>query len=172
MKPLHLILDGSDCLGKTTVLELLSTHLKTPIIKMPNMQAYIEKGDAESYSQLFNETIIQFKQYSFLLDRGFTSSEVYSKLFGRKYDLGYLKNIKEDLNPTVVILTGRHRNPMNQKISYHSFIKDKIFTEEQKAKVDAEFCRLAEERGYPLIEVYSKKPLTVMHEILKHVLPD
>lgn len=169
MEPLHLIIDGSDNLGKTTALQLLSEHLKLPIIKMPNMQTYIKKGDVEKYSQLFSETIIQFKQYPFLMDRGFTSSLVYSKIFGRDYNFEYLYGIEEELNPLVVIFTGRHKNPMNEEVTYKSFCKDKIFNEEQKAQVDAEFCNLAGEKGYPLIEVFGKTPLTIMNEVIKKI---
>jgi len=169
MKLLHLIIDGSENLGKTTVLTLLSKKLDLPIIKMPNMQDYIKNNQAEVFSKLFNETVVQFAQYSFLLDRGYTSSQVYSKLFGRDFDLGYLKDTEEILKPKIIIFTGRHKNAMNGTVTYKSFCKDKIFDEEQKSKIDEEFCRLAEERGYTLIEVIDRRPLAIAEQILEIV---
>lgn len=169
MKPLHLIIDGSDNLGKTTVLSLLSQRIGLPIIKMPNMKDYIEMDKAEVFSKLFNETVVQFVQYPFLLDRGYTSSQVYSKLFGRKFDLGYLKDTEEALQPKIIIFTGRHRNGMTGEVTYKSFCKDKIFNEEEKSKIDEEFCNMAEERGYPLIEVNGRTPLSIVEMIQKMI---
>lgn len=162
--PLHLVIDGSDNLGKTTILNMLSEKLQLPIVKMPNMQRYIKDGNAEQFSQLFNETVVQFAQYPFLLDRGYSSSLVYSKLFGRSYDLSYLRGTEEVLKPTFVILTGRRR--INDEITYTSFCKDPIFDDEQKAKIDEAFCELASANNWPLVEVWGKTPEQILQEVL------
>lgn len=162
--PLHLVIDGSDNLGKTTILNMLSEKLQLPIVKMPNMSRYIKDGNAEQFSQLFNETVVQFAQYPFLLDRGYSSSVVYSKLFGRSYDLSYLQGTEEALKPTFVILTGRRR--INDEITYTSFCKDPIFDDEQKGKIDEAFCELASVNGWPLIEVWGKTPEQIFEEVL------
>lgn len=167
-KPIHIIIDGSDNLGKTTILRMLSKEMELPVIKMPNMQTYIENNNAEAFSKLFNETIVQFKQFSFLLDRGFTSSQVYSELFGREFDLGYLKDTEKILDPKIVIFTGRHKN-QEGKTEYFSFCDDPIFSKAQKNMVDEKFCELAEKKGYVLIEVHNKTPLSIMMEVLSKI---
>lgn len=168
MKPLHLIIDGSDNLGKTTVLKILSEELGLPVIKMPNMGEYIKKNSPEEFSKLFNETIIQFKEHSFLLDRGYTSSLVYSKVFGRQFRLSYIDYIEKELDPVVIILTGRYTDPLSQKTRYRSFCEDPIFSENDKAEIDIQFCNLAKKMNYPLIEVMGKTPFEVSREILSY----
>lgn len=164
MKTQHIIIDGSDNLGKTTVLKQLSEELKLPIIKMPNMSEYIKNENAEEFSKLFNETIVQFAEHSFLMDRGFTSSLVYSKVFRRSFDLSYITKIEKILKPKVFILTGR--NIQGGRVSYVSFQKDPIYKEDQKKRIDSAFCTLAYERDYPLIEVAGRTSSQVKNEIL------
>lgn len=107
-KPLHLVIDGADKVGKTTVCKLLSKKLGIPVIKMQDMPKFF--GDnPELASEIFNKTITQFKDTSFILDRGFPSSIVYSTLFSRKYPLDYLNKIIDELNPRVVILEANPR---------------------------------------------------------------
>jgi len=153
--PLHLLIDGADRLGKTTVCELMSRGLDLPIIKMKNMPQYIEAGTSEEFSQLFNETVVQFAEYPFILDRGFTSSLVYSTIEQRPYDLEYIENIEKILKPKVFILT-----------SQKNLGKDQIYSQAILEKVDAEFNKLANERNYHLISVYGKSPFEICNEIL------
>lgn len=168
MKPLHLIIDGSDNLGKTTVVKMLSMKLGLPIIKMPNMTEYIGRGATEEFSKLFNETIIQFREYPFILDRGFPSSLVYSSIFNREFNLSYIEETEKLLDPTVFIFTGRHASS-NGKISYHSFCEDPIFNEEEKREIDEAFCNLANNRLYNLIEVWGKHPSFIVQSILERI---
>lgn len=165
-KPRHIIIDGSDGLGKTTILEKVSLILNFPIIKMPNMKQYIEENNAEQFSMLFNQTVIQFAQYPFLLDRGYTSSLVYSKLFGRKFDLGYLKDTEEILKPLVIIFTGEYTDPCG-KTDYISFRGDDLFSSKEQKRIDREFCRLSRLREYPLVHVCNKTLLQVTEEVLR-----
>jgi hypothetical protein len=162
--PMHIVIDGSDNLGKTTVLNILSEKLQLPIIKMPNMPKYIKDGNTEPFSQLFSETVMQFKQFPFLMDRDYSSSVVYSRLFARDYDLGYLKDIREALNPKFIIFTGRRF--INDEIHYTSFCQDQVYDEEQKGLIDEAFCDYATANGHPLVEVWGKTPEEIAKEVI------
>lgn len=155
--PIHIIIDGADRTGKSTVCKILEMGLQIPLIKMPNMKEYIEKGLSEEFSRLFNETIVQFKDYSFIMDRGFTSSLVYSKVFKRTFDLSYIKKIEEELKPKIFIVSGT------------SFKKDEVYSAYETEMVDLEFCRLAKEKGYPLIINKNKTPDEIANEILDQI---
>ena len=163
-KPLHLLIDGADKLGKTTVIEILKRQLNLPVIKMPNMKEYIENNNAEEFSKLFNETIVQFAEYSFIMDRGFTSSIVYSAVFDRDFKLGYISNIEQILDPNVIILTGYNRQIGR---AGESFGKDEIVKNEiNRDKIEKEFNKLADRRGYTLIDVKGKSPIQICNEII------
>lgn len=162
--PMHIILDGSDNLGKTTTLNMLSEKLQLPVIKMPNMKEYIERDMTEQMSQLFSETIVQFKDYPFLMDRGYCSSIVYSKVFNRTFDLSYIDKINEELRPKIIIFTGRDKH--GQIYKYKSFCNDPIYHTGQKMEIDAAFCKYAETNGYPLIEVWGKTTKQILQEVL------
>lgn len=167
-QPLHILIDGADGLGKTTVIQKLSMNLQLPIIKMPNMKEYVEKGLAEEFSKLFNQTIVQFSQFDFILDRGFTSSIVYSKVFERDSDLSYLTSIRNILKPHVFILTGEIPPEDNnfRDGNFDYFRTDELFNYDEVSKVDAEFVRLAKDQGYPLIRVWGHSP----DEIVSHII--
>ncbi len=105
----------------------------------------------------------------FIMDRGFTSSEVYSEIFKREFDFGYLGNIKSKLKPKVFILSGRNR-PDGIHYSYYnyaSFSEDPVYSNEEKQKIDKKFTELADRNGYTIIEVFSKSPLEICNEILE-----
>lgn len=125
-KKLHLIIDGTDKIGKTTVIELLSKNLRIPVIKMKDMSVHF-KDNPEEMSEVFNKTVAQFKDFSFILDRGYPSSIVYNEFFERKYDLSYLVNIVEELEPEVVILMGTPRAPDELISSYQQKEIEKIY---------------------------------------------
>lgn len=157
-KPLHIIIDGPDKVGKTTVIKILADRLSLPIIKMPNMKEYINnepsEDTAEKFSKLFNETIVQFKDTSFILDRGFTSSLVYSKVFNRRFDLSYIDKIEDELKTNVFILTGS------------KFEDDDIYYVEDVRKVEDEFIDLAISRGYHIISNGNLTPDGVADKII------
>lgn len=159
--PLHIIIDGPDNTGKSTICQLLSKRLHIPTVKMPNMKEYIEKGSTEEFSKLFNETLIQFKQYDFILDRGFTSSLAYSLVHNRPFDLSYIDKIEEELEPEVFILTG-----LTPNLNFEYFDLDEIYTKEQTVEVDKAFTNLATDREYDIIPVYGKTPDEIVENIL------
>ena len=173
--PKHIIIDGADGLGKTTICQMLGRKLQMPVVKMPNMKEYLDKGTPEEYSKMFNETIVQFADYDFILDRGFTSSQAYSSAFGRDFDLRYLDNIENILQPKVFILTGRRQNDIhyagNQPTFHYQYFRtDESFNEEKVEIVDKEFANLAKRNGYTLIEVWGKSPQEVVDIIFRAVL--
>lgn len=107
--PIHIIIDGADKTGKSTVCRILRDQLEIPLIKMEDMPRYF-KDRAEESSEIFNKTISQFKDYSFICDRGYPSSLVYTNYFKRNYNLDYLNTIIRRLTPQVFILRGEIRD--------------------------------------------------------------
>lgn len=170
MKPIHILIDGSDNLGKTTVIQLLSRKLNLPVVKMPNTEKYIKEGNVEELSRFYNETLVQFAESSFIMDRGFTSTLVYSKVFKRDTDINYIEGIENKLKPKTFILTGRTRPNKDYGIyHYRSFSEDPIYSDEEKSYVDEEFCELSYRKNYHLIEVMGKSPLEVCDEIMSKI---
>ena len=161
-KPLHILIDGADNTGKSTVIRMLSRHLNLPVIKMPNMKEYIDKDQTEEFSKLFNETLVQFQEFSFIMDRGFTSSQVYSKVFKRTFNLDYIDKIEQQLSPSVFIFTNGYEYG-----NFRSFDVDEINQiEKEKGSINKEFIRIASERGYTIINVIHKSPIEICNEIL------
>jgi len=155
IKPLHILIDGADGTGKTTLVQMLGRYYDIPTIKMPVPQSEVRSGPIEELSEMFNKTIMQFHETDFILDRGFTSSIVYSKVFDRGYNLDYLKNIEQALNPQIFIITSG--NPMRS---------DDIYSPDEVANVDSEFRILANDRGYTVIYVDGKTITEVRDEII------
>jgi len=100
-----IIFEGPDKTGKTTLAMRLSKDLDIPYIKLNNIN--IKENDKilngisiSTHSQL--ETVVQLHENGLLkdaiLDRFHISELVYSKLYDRKYDNQYIKNIDERLN--------------------------------------------------------------------------
>lgn len=170
--PKHILIDGADGLGKTTVCHLLSRRTGYPTVKMPNMKEYIEKGSAEEFSKLFNETIVQFSDFDFILDRGFTSSLVYGKHFKREFDYSYLDNIRNVLQPKVFILTGQKHDDVEyigHRRAFESFRGDDVIASDDVRAIDQEFVNLANQEGFTLIHVWGKSPQEIVSIILNTI---
>ena len=153
------LLDGPDGSGKTTVAQLLHEKTGLPIIKMPRMPEYF-KTNAEEMSKLFNETIIQFSDFSFILDRGFPSSMVYSKVFNRNEDLSYLAYITKVLHPKIYILTATDKELFRRKPV------DEIIPKEDRIKINVEYQRLAGIMNWKLIDTTDLEDTQVCSQIL------
>lgn len=160
-KTIRIIIEGVDGCGKTTTAELLSKKLKIPIIKMPNMKEYFEKGTTEQYSRLFNETVVQFSDTSFILDRGFPSSLVYSQVYNRPVDISYIDQLEKKLKAKVVILTALPEVFLKRK-PY-----DDIISGEKRIEINEEYLNVAQERGYPAINTSNLTPKQVVKEVMK-----
>lgn len=152
-KPLHLLIDGTDRVGKTTVCELLRLSTGLPVIKMKDMSTHFS-SEPEKASEIFNKTIVQLKKYSFICDRGFPSSIVYSKIYKRKYDLSYLEDIQKELNPVVIIL-----------VSYADRGKDEIIEEKKRLELQEEYIRQSNANGWNMIDVTNLTPSQTLSEI-------
>lgn len=106
MIPIHLIIEGADGLGKSTICKELSKQLKIDVVKMPGMTKYF-KNNPEEASEIYNRTVIQHQKSSFIQDRGWPTSIVYSKAYNREVSrLKYLKEIQRKLNETIIVLVG------------------------------------------------------------------
>lgn len=160
-QPLHIIIDGADGLGKTTICQMLSRTLNLPVIKMPNMKEYIGNNTTEEFSRLFNETVVQFGEYDFIMDRGFTSSIVYSFVMDRGSDLGYIDGIKQKLKAKVFILTASDTSEKSKV-----FRDDEVWNTEMVSKIDKHFVVEALKEGYNLISVKGKSPYEIVAEIV------
>lgn len=152
---LHLIIDGPDKVGKSTVIQLLAKELNLPVIKMKDMPKFFKKNPEEA-SEIFNKTVAQFKDSSFIMDRGFPSSVVYSYAYGRDYPLGYLDEIEDDLAPTIVILY--RKTPR---------AKDDIVSDRMYVKIRRAYVSIAMELGWNLIDVGDLKPKEICKKILE-----
>lgn len=167
--PKHILIDGADGLGKTTICQYISRKTGYPVVKMPNMKEYIEKGSAEEFSKLFNETIVQFSDYDFILDRGFTSSMVYNKHFKRDFNLDYLKNIRNILKPEIFILTGLKTEDPRFMGQREFFRGDEIIKPDDVVAIDQEFLKLANKEGFHVIEVWGRSPQEIGQIILDKI---
>lgn len=155
-QPLHLLIDGADKLGKTTVIQLLSRQLNLPVIKMPESKRFIEGDNIEVASKFFNQVVTQFQEYSFIMDRGFPSSIVYSKVFNREVDLSYIENVEGILKCRVVILVGSMKS-----------VDDIEAVNEKWHRINQMYTDLAGQRGYVLINVDGLTPIEVCNKILE-----
>lgn len=154
-KNLHILIDGPDRVGKSTVCQILSRRYDLPVIKMPNMPEYVKKGNTEEMSWLFNQTIAQFHEYGFIMDRGYTSSLAYSRAFNRDFDLSYIEQIKGILRPYVFILYRDDGKEPN----------DDLYPKSELDLVKQEFLNLADfERVHP-INVEDMSPCEIVTEI-------
>lgn len=160
-KSLHILIDGPDGVGKTTICQLLSKKLKIPVIKMADMPKHF-KNNPEAASEVYNKTIIQFKDSSFIMDRGWPTSIVYSLVYGRSYkDLEYLKDIRGKLNEKLVIL-----------IANKPFRGDKLIKSDKWKRINDEYAILFDEvvkKGDILINTSSFTPQQICNLILKNI---
>lgn len=160
---MNLIIDGPDGTGKSTVCELLADFLNTPVIKMPNMKQYFENGMTEEFSKFYNELLVQFKDFDFIQDRGFTSSLVYGKVYDRPFDYGYIDEIEDELDPKVFILTA------NDEVLFDRRPTDEIITQEFRIEVNKTYKDIARQRGYTIIDTTTMTPEEVTQLILASI---
>jgi thymidylate kinase len=153
MKPRQIIIDGVDKTGKTTTCQLLSKLLNMPIVKMKDMSKHF-KDRPEEASEIFNKTIAQFSDFSFILDRGFPSSLVYNKYYNRKYDLDYLIGLHKKFKPQVFILIGNPR------------ATDDIVAENEQLEIGRLYETYAQKFGWQVIDVDFQSPSSIVLEII------
>jgi len=134
----QLMFCGNDCSGKTSIAKEVSDSLKWPIIKV-NTGAYVREGVAigsnelERLMKVFNETVFSFCDFNFILDRGFISTQVYSKVYERKYDITYIdKIIDTQCNNLLVVWVW---SPLDLVLKRVRQDKENIIEEENISKI-------------------------------------
>jgi thymidylate kinase len=101
----HIFIEGTDAVGKSTLTKSLSKILNLDIIRMQKAVKGFKNDTIEDMSYIFSTTIAQLKNYDFIVDRGFVSSLVYSKIYKRKYNFEYINDVNKSLKPIIIILT-------------------------------------------------------------------
>ena len=89
-----IVFEGLDGAGKSTLMKIISRKLKIPIIKplTINKKIFMNSEKLEEYAELINKCLMNFKKFNFILNRNFSGSIIYSKVYKRKYDLKYIDN--------------------------------------------------------------------------------
>ena len=156
---IHIFLDGPDGCSKTTIAKMLKKHLKFPIIKMPKIKRK-EFSKIEEFSYIFNRTISQMYRYHFIVDRGFTSSLVYSKVFNRPDPLHYISGINKMLKPLIVILTATNKELFKRRPI------DRIIDKNPRIRIKNEYDKLAKKLRFPLIDTTNKTEKETFQDVL------
>lgn len=154
---LHIIVDGSDKTGKSTVCAKLSELLGMPLIKMQDMPKHFKNGQEEVASEIFNKAIVQFVHTAFIMDRGYPSSMVYSRYFMRSYDLSYIKEIVRKLDARIFILDVAPRK-VDDIINYH-----------QQEEIRNLYLQYAKKHGWTVIPCTGQTPDQICATIIKEL---
>jgi thymidylate kinase len=103
-----IFIEGPDGSGKTELVNRLNRGGYGPIVRLPKSQEFFKKGNIEEASWIFNNTIGQLiSKCNFIVDRGYFSSLVYSKIYKRKTDLSYIWDIHKKLKPIIIFLDAK-----------------------------------------------------------------
>jgi len=152
-----LIIEGSDKVGKSTVCRLLSEKLGIPVIKMKDMPRFFKKNPEEA-SEVYNKTIVQFKDFSFIQDRGFPSSIVYSIYYNRRYPIDYIVHeISPELKAKVFILNSKSR------------CADEIVTPTEQDELREIYNNFARIYGWNIIDCENLSPEEICNKILEKI---
>lgn len=104
----NIMVVGPDGVGKTTIVEELSTRLGIPSFKFPSEQEVFKKGQRGQL--LFDLGLAYFLKQTelrFISDRGYPCEWVYSSIFGRETDvdtLGVIDRIHADMGTKILYL--------------------------------------------------------------------
>ncbi len=161
-KNYHIFIDGPDGCSKTTVSKGLHKKTGFPIIKMKKAKNFFNKKSIEDASYVFNTTIAQLPlEYSYIIDRGFVSSLIYSKIYKRKENLDYINKLEKIIKPKVVILTANNEELFKRRKT------DKVISNEMRKKIKNEYDKMAKKRKYYLIDTTGKTRKRILIEVLK-----
>lgn len=145
---MNIIFESPDKTGKTTLAKLIAEYLNIDYLKLNNINVVenteIKNGiSISTHSQL--ETVTQLSEKGVMknvvLDRFHISENVYSALFGRTYDISYIRDIEDRLsksNDTILIrcrtsvanLKERYAEERlidSSQISYINMLYDKFY---------------------------------------------
>ncbi|RPI82238.1 MAG: hypothetical protein EHM34_07255 [Nitrosopumilales archaeon] len=105
----QLMFEGCDRCGKSSVAQSVSKQIQWPIIKI-DTGSFVREGvpigstNLERIMRAFNQTVSQFKDSNFILDRGFVSTQVYSKAYKRFYNTDYIDSIINNMKDTMLVV--------------------------------------------------------------------
>lgn len=164
--PMHLLIEGVDGVGKSTVCELLSKRLAMPITRMPEAHFFFNasnKRAIEDAACFYNMTLLNFAPLSFIMDRGYVTSLVYSAVYRRDNDLSYTTLIEEALQPYVFVLINSDLKALEgRKV-------DEVIHVSDISRIQAEYLRLATFRGYQVVETKGLSPDQVADRICTYL---
>lgn len=156
----RIIIDGVDGIGKSTQCKLLGEYLGLPIIRMPDYKG----GDIEQSAYIFNNTLTQFYG-SYIIDRGFVTSLVYSKVMKRRANLGYIFDIREHFTHLIILSSTKdefterqHRNKNGLKFTYSQLLE-----------INETYLEFAFKFGATVINV-KDKDVSDVHKEIKRIL--
>jgi hypothetical protein len=123
------------------------------------------KSNPEEMSRMFNETIVQFP-YDMILDRGYPTSLVYSKIYNRDTkDIDYISEIASKLKAKVFILTASDKDILARKKT------DELIDNEKRIAINKEYKDFGRFMGWTVIDTSNLEPQYVCKEILKKLSP-
>jgi thymidylate kinase len=164
MKKVHLFIDGPDGAGKSTVCKDVGREMNIPIIKMPvSAEVLFDKEIVEDLSYVFNFTLTQFERYSFVVDRGFLTSLVYSKVYERKWKSDYIETVRLVLKPLVVVLTARPEVLKNRRVV------DDLIPWEVRVETIKVYEEYAKKYAYKVIDTSDLEPIEVFQKVRHEV---
>lgn len=132
-----IFIEGPDGAGKTELVKKLQDEGYGPIVRLPKSQEFFKKGNIEEASWIFNNTLAQLtNKNSFIVDRGYFSSLVYSKVYKRKTDLSYIWNIHKKLKPIVIFLDAK------DSILFKRRPVDAVIKSKERLKVNDEYRKI------------------------------
>jgi thymidylate kinase len=145
------MVDGPDCAGKSTIVQGLKDHFNFRLIKQPVSKS-LWKSCIEENSEVFNHILAQFGDVDMIVDRGFPSSFVYSKVFKRKYNLSYVKDCVKFYKDLIIIHVTCSEDVLNNR---YTLRWDKVIKWEELMKIRLEYIDFFKKQclGFKVVEI-------------------
>ena len=115
-----LVIEGADCLGKTTLAKRVGELLGIPVVKKD--LSWIDKSklsgsEIEEHSRTAAMVLLQLAEHAdFIVDRLALSSIVYSRAFDRQVDNAWAFTTLTNPDIAFVVITSRNKELWNEKI--------------------------------------------------------
>ena len=153
---MRIILDGPDCVGKSTITEKLANSLGCNIVRL----TYNGDRSLKAYYQMMTvDNVVH--------DRSFISEIIYPKYFGRACRLDfdyekYLHKLIDNLSIKLIILTA---SPETLEKRMRSRGDDYINNIDKLAKINRDYLEYAREHNIAVIDVTNKSIDEIVKEI-------
>ena len=170
IKTLHIIVEGADGIGKSTLSKKLSTKLKLPLLRMVKAKKAFTSDTIEDLSIVFNHTLLQLKDTNYVVDRGPISSIIFSKVYERTDDLEYIYSICEKINPLAIYLTSTDRQQM-----FNQRKKDRLIDTAHRKKIYKEYANFFKTQNtfkVLKINVKNKTRQDVLDAVLNYLIKE